>query len=137
MEKGRSKMHEMKWFGQPWGAPMFEFCERVLTPVGEQCSRCEEPVGVGDSGVIMLHIEQDGARMRPQHRECFLRGLFGSVAHQMGVCGCPHHGREMTEAEIEFARSLESGLTRREAAKVAERWYCEFGGFVPKGTDSG
>jgi len=40
----------MKYFGKGWAN---DIGERVPTPVGEPCVRCEKPIGDGDMGVTM------------------------------------------------------------------------------------
>jgi len=48
------------------------------------------------------------------HRECFLRGVYGSVGHQLGRCSC--HG----------GPGLEDGpedMTMREAARAAVKLF--------------
>jgi hypothetical protein len=97
-------MHEFgpkKWLRDSEGV--------VATPVGVPCQRCEEPIEVGDFGLVMPHVEAAGtARMAPHHRECFLRSVFGSVGHQRKKCSC-FGGTEEDPPE----------MTKREAAIAA------------------
>lgn len=110
----------MQWFGQSWGAPICDPQDHAATPVGEHCGWCEEPITEEDSGVLIPHV---GAPFRaheyvtvPYHRECFIRQIAGSVAHQLRLCSCPGSGGS-------DHGELEEGMTRREAAKLAEKWF--------------
>lgn len=94
----------MKWFGKfSWGAPVCELTEHTETPVDDICIHCEEDIRKGDSGIIY-------ANGYPAHLNCFLRGIFGSVAHIEGRCSCKVPGA--TEGDPE-------GMTKREAADAA------------------
>lgn len=93
----------MKWFGESWGAPMCKDCPHVEVPVGETCVHCEEPIAAGDSGVIA----SNGPVF---HRNCFLRGIYGSVAHVVGDCSCFVPGSTCGDSP---------GLTPRQAADEA------------------
>ena len=62
--------------------------QTVHTPVGEACLHCEEPIRDGDPGMLMPHFDGESARERPYHRECMLRGVVGSVGHQLKRCSC-------------------------------------------------
>jgi hypothetical protein len=89
-----------------------EDCERVVTPVGEACSRCAEPIVNGDSGVMMLHVALAGSGIeRPLHYECFMRSVTGSVMHQMKRCSCPGSSGESEDDDPR--------LTQRQAAELA------------------
>jgi hypothetical protein len=93
-------------------APADPDIARSQTPVGEPCLRCEEPIAPGDSGYTMPYVAEGGVAERALHRECFLRGVVGSVGHQQRRCSC-------------YGGTLEDppGLTRREAAAAAVRLY--------------
>ena len=107
---------EMRWFGESWGSGLNEDCDQQPTPVGEACLRCEEPIAEGDAGVTTMCMDERGARRAPHHLECWLRILFGSVAHQERRCSC-FGGDEGEE---------DPTLTKREAAKLAvKRYYRE------------
>jgi hypothetical protein len=97
----------MKRFG-PVKAP--GDLEEVPTPLEGTCPHCDESITQGDSGFVIPHLDESGSHERPHHRECFLRGIFGSVGHQQGKCYC-------------FGGTEEDppGMTRREAARAAER----------------
>lgn len=102
----------MRVFGPlPWNA---ELGPPVPTPIGEPCIRCKEPIAIEDSGVIMPLVDEDGARAVAEHRECFLRAIFGSVGHQRGLCICNGGPGVMDDPP---------GMTAREAARAAvEEW---------------
>src|SRR6266568_5651962 len=104
----------MLWFGESWGAPICDIVEHVPTPVGELCAWCIEAIEEHDSGVIIPHVELNRVTLQPHHRECFIRETAGSVAHQLRLCGCPG------SSGIDHGE-MERGLTRREAARLAER----------------
>lgn len=40
----------MRWFGEHWGAPVCDECERCSVPVGESCLQCGKPIAATDSG---------------------------------------------------------------------------------------
>jgi hypothetical protein len=90
------------WFGRSWGAPMCRDLEHVMTPVGQVCQWCEEPIEADDSG---WGATRRGAWM---HVECFMRMMLGSVGHQLRVCMC-HGGPYEDPPE----------MTRRDAARAA------------------
>jgi hypothetical protein len=57
--------------------------------VGEKCLLCEQAVVEGESGVLLGFIDAEGqGGVAPQHIECFLRSLMGSVAHLERRCTC-------------------------------------------------
>lgn len=101
-----------KLFGPEWaGTPAGEDLELVPTPVGESCLWCEEPITEGESGIIQPFLAEPGWRWASTHRECHLRHLFGSVAHQTGPsCSAT-------------ACADDPALTRREAALAAVRFF--------------
>jgi hypothetical protein len=95
----------MKVFGKPWA---HEELEQIPTPVGQLCLYCVEPIAEGDLGVEQPYLSLEGETTVVQHRECFLRSIFGSVGHQKKTCSC-YGGTEEDPP----------GLTTREAAKAA------------------
>jgi hypothetical protein len=104
----------MKWFGNSWGAPICE-SPHVETPVGVPCVYCEEPIQLGDRGVIIPHVGQKGCdASHPWHMDCFLRTVVGSVGHQKQKCSC-FGGNEDDPP----------GMTKREAATAAARLFKE------------
>lgn len=106
-----TKNHDrLKWFGESWLAPINSSSPHVETPVGERCTHCEEPIDEGEQGVV--YAGNTGAA----HLECFLRDIFGSVAHIRRECSCFVKGSTKGDPE---------GLTRREAARAAVVEYLE------------
>lgn len=86
--------------------------ERSETPVGEACGWCEEAIAPGDSGLMIVHLGAEGPdNHRPLHRNCYLRWIAGSVAHQRRVCSC-YGGTGVTYED-------DPQLTKRQAADVA------------------
>jgi hypothetical protein len=89
----------MRWFGPFWNVgPDL----KVPTPVGVPCADCDEKIVEGDAGIIMV-----GGTV--EHRECFVRGVMGSVGHQRRECSC--FGG--------IGNGDPPGMTRREASKAA------------------
>lgn len=76
------------YFGLRWGPSSFDPSLMTVTPVGEPCLHCGEPVEDGDSGLITQVVSETSCEIRAQHRECFLRQLVGSVGHLEGKCSC-------------------------------------------------
>lgn len=100
----------LKWFGEKWG-PICDATEQVPVPVGTTCV-CTEEIGPEDSGIIIPHFESlDRWILQPMHRECFIRNIFGSIAHQEKRCSC--FGGEDSDPD---------GISQREAAKLVELW---------------
>lgn len=96
----------MKAFGDMNWA--FEL-DRTETPVGEPCLYCKELIVEGDVGVTMPFGNNEGEiDIVPQHKECLLRAIFGSVGHQKKTCSCFGGNEEDPK-----------GMTKREAAKAA------------------
>lgn len=73
----RSDESMLRWFGEPWGAPINEFCPQTHTPIGIPCGRCTRAIGEHDQGVYMLYLEATGHARKPLHLDCFLRGVLG------------------------------------------------------------
>jgi hypothetical protein len=65
------------------------------------CQYCDEPVLPGEA-------VPDLVNMQDVHRECAVRMIVGSAAHQLGECTC--HGG---------VREDPPGVTLREAARLA------------------
>lgn len=95
----------MKVFGEKWAHEDLETC---ATPVGEPCLYCEEPIAEGDKGVVMPFTDESGTREVPEHRECFMRSIFGSLGHLTGTCSC-YGGKNEDPPD----------MTVRQAAKAA------------------
>jgi hypothetical protein len=96
----------MNWFGKDYGAPYQELRTRIKVPVGATCVYCDETIAETDDGIV-----DAGASVH--HRECFLRSIFGSINHQIGMCSCKHPGM-IEEPEVG---------TKRQAAGAAVRFY--------------
>lgn len=101
----------MRVFGpRPWGLAIDDPDLVIATPVGESCLYCDEVIAAGDSGLILPHFDtlDASSQLRVQHRECYLRGILGSVGHQMRTCSC-YGGTEEDQPD----------LTRRQSARLA------------------
>jgi hypothetical protein len=88
-----------------------DIIEVVDTPTGETCPRCSELIAEGDSGYLVPHLAETLTE-RAHHRECFLRSIFGSVAHQKEECSC--FGGDHED---------DPNLTVRENAQASERYF--------------
>ena len=104
------------FFGEPWPSVLCDDGVRVATPVGVPCLHCDEPIEAGDRGAFShgaipdaayAHVDGYGP-MLPEHLECRLRQVVGSVGHQLGQCSC--HGGTLEDPP---------GMTRRQAARAA------------------
>lgn len=91
----------MKWFGRKYDAPVYDDCPRIDTPVGELCIHCGDTITAEDDGI-------EYASGQDSHRPCFLRVIFGSVAHLQKRCSCYVPGSTENDDE---------GLSKREAAQ--------------------
>lgn len=80
-EREETMPMSVRWFGKPWSGSLCEECPQVPVPVGVACVHCEEKIEADDSGMIY-------ANGPAAHRNCFLRGVLGSVAHIEKRCGC-------------------------------------------------
>lgn len=69
------------------------------TPGWKLCAYCSEEIREGEDSLN---------RGSPLHRECLIRAVIGSAAHQLGDCTC--HGG---------TREDPPGMTPRQAAKLA------------------
>jgi hypothetical protein len=99
----RKRQMTMRWFGRRWPSTLCEDCPQIETPVGAACYHCSEPIQKGDTGIAY-------ANGPVAHKNCFLRGIIGSVAHQQRRCSCFVSGS--TEGDP-------SGMTPRQAADAA------------------
>ena len=86
------------YHGPAWPEHLHPTAARALE---QSCQRCEEPITDKDSSIVM-------GCSHALHHECFMRGVLGSIGHQMGRCGC--HGGQL---EDPFE------MTQRQAAKAA------------------
>jgi len=100
-----------QWFGKHWGAPLCDETEHVATPVGRLCLDCGEPIAEEDDGVLIPTIAET-VTIEPSHLNCHLRGIVGSVAHQMKLCSC--YGGSAKD---------QHSLTRRQAADAAVDYF--------------
>lgn len=92
------------WFGKGRDTLLYRETEQVPTPVGELCVGCEEPVAVEDDGFF----DSVGQVL---HRECMLRGILGSAAHQAKRCSCfVEDGEEEGTAAERLGRRREAIL---------------------------
>lgn len=105
----------MMWFGPRHGAPYEADTERVSTPVGARCARCDEVIGWHDSGLVVPHWAGNAAPLtsRPYHYECHLRGVIGGLNHLLGRCTCCG-GTEPPDP---------GDMSRREAAHAAVNYW--------------
>lgn len=98
----------MSWFGrEAWNAPVCTAEDRIEIPVGQPCAHCQELIADGDDGFA------NGSHV--MHYACQVRGLVGGANHVLGTCSCC--GGKMPPDP--------PGLTRREAALVAEKIWRE------------
>jgi hypothetical protein len=95
------------YFGKAHDAPIYKHTFHVPTPVGQSCMHCGEGILEGEDG-----FQTD--EKSPFHRECFLRLLSGSVAHQMRACSC-FLGDQAVDCE--------EGLSRRHSARLAMAYF--------------
>lgn len=93
----------LRWFGHQYTAPVYWDTQETQTPEGAICVHCEESIEAGDDGWI-------DASNHPFHRACWLRLIFGSVAHIEKRCSCYVPGSDESDPP---------GLTRRQAAEAA------------------
>lgn len=98
----------MLYFGSEWPDDL----PKTSQPVGVHCLNCNEPILENESGVRIVYIGEERTGFAYQHRECHLRGVFGSVGHQQKKCSC-YGGSEEDPP----------GLTKRQAAIAAVQLY--------------
>jgi len=63
----------MRYFGEPWDAPVCNEGEQVPTPVGSQCEQCHKAIEDGDRGLMLVMYSEE--RDFPVHLSC----LFNSI----------------------------------------------------------
>lgn len=98
----------MRAFGQNVDPKWSPELDPVDTPVGQACIYCGEPIAAGEVGILMPWYDGVVTKEVPQHRECTIRGIFGSVGHLTKACHCFGGNAEDPE-----------GMTKRQAAKAA------------------
>lgn len=109
------------YFGVKWNAPAFENAVEFPCPEGEKCLLCNEKIVAGESGVMMGYVDEKGdGGVAPQHIECFLRSIFGSVAHLELRCSCHDTAAPTTTTRV--ARSY------RSQARETMEWLLLHGG---------
>lgn len=68
----------IKWFGEPWDAPVCEPAAKVDHPRYKNCEECHDPFKRGDQGVLIEYLYEDndppsvGSRTAAWHLNCFL-----------------------------------------------------------------
>lgn len=79
----------MKWFGKSWGAPVCDYAEWCVTPIGEPCLDCQKRITEHDCGFVVPLIESvdwntEMARvsLRCYHRACFVKNVLGPAKIQ-------------------------------------------------------
>ena len=100
---------QVTWFGKQYDASIYRDTSQAPTPVGIACMYCEEPILIGEDGFF-------DSGSNAFHRECWLRMLIGSIAHQRQLCPCYLPESEAQQHEPQ-------GLSRRQAAKLAVDYY--------------
>lgn len=99
-----SHLKQIGYFGTPHEAEVYRAVGRTPTPVGSPCTYCDERILDGEDGFI----DSVG---HPFHRECLMRMVIGSVAHQMGTCSCFMGANGVDDDE--------DGISLRQAAKLS------------------
>jgi hypothetical protein len=75
----------VKWFGNPWGAPVNETVSRTERPLGVPCASCLVPIADNDNGVLIPTFRKGvGMAMarpveEPWHIGCFLATVVGPL----------------------------------------------------------
>ena len=100
------------YFGPEVGRKPYEVM--IPTPVGELCLWCHEAIEAHHAGTMVDVVDTNITTIRPQHYECALRAVIGSVAHQRGACSCYDPLSTVHDPE---------GMTARQAAVEATRYY--------------
>lgn len=101
------------YFGVRWDAPALNGATEFPCPVGEKCLLCGQEIIEGESGVVMGYVDGDGnGGVAPQHIECFLRSVLGSVAHLERRCTCfggdvPEDGRHARNFRVQARETME------------------------------
>jgi len=100
---------QVTWFGKQYDAPIYYDTTQAPTPVDVACMYCDELILMGEDGFL-------DSGSNPFHRECWVRMLIGSVAHQRHLCTCymPEGAAQPHEPE---------GLSRRQTAKLAVAYH--------------
>lgn len=110
----------LRWFGRRYSAQVYDDSPQMPTPAGAQCGHCNEPIEPDADGFIVpavLSVGADGAGVigdMPMHRNCHLREIVGSIAHQQRRCSCFVPGSVDEDPP---------GMTPRQAADAAVAYY--------------
>lgn len=102
----------------------FEFVVTIPIPFGLLCSWCDEGFAPADTGVA-ISCMADYQSTIVYHRECEVRVLIGSVAHQKGECSCSGAARAAAGSTI--SASDDSDGSRRSDARAAYNHMREHG----------
>lgn len=103
----------MRVFNWPFSTEDLERVDAPQIPV--PCIYCDESIMPGEPGVLVPYISSEMVKIDPAHRECFLRQLFGSIGHLLGMCTCKHRKRVLPyEVHMEDPH----WMTKRMAAKT-------------------
>jgi hypothetical protein len=78
------------------------------------CLWCEEPVLDTERMVLMQYMGPESTEMRRFHHACSARSILGSLGHLKKTCHC--YGGDLEDPP---------GLTKREAAEAAYRFFLE------------
>ena len=106
---------QVRWFGRPYETGLYLNCPQVPAPVGRPCSYCTESIAACDDGFL---IPLDSVF----HRACFLRNVYGSVHHQLGLCSCFRQSKHGEHRATILDRALQ-GLSLRQEAETAVRFH--------------
>lgn len=109
----------LRWFGRRYAAEVYDDCPQVPTPAGVACGHCGELIEPNADGFVLplVTLREDGASVAGDmalHRNCHLRTVVGSVAHQQRRCSCYVPG---------VVDEDPPGMTPREAADAAVAYY--------------
>lgn len=86
------------FFGERWDAPIMDGATWVVTPVGELCTYCAEPIEHGDRGFVRpVMLSADRTATGYTHAECELSGTAGHVA---GFCRCSGYPDDRATARL-------------------------------------
>lgn len=81
-------MTPIQYFGEAWNEEIRKL-EAVAPPLGDTCQWCGTAILLGDRGLLVPCLAPWGApSTRPEHLECFLRQVLGSIEHQEKRCSC-------------------------------------------------
>lgn len=98
----------LAYFGEKWDAPRLDPTEgvqimQVPTPLGKPCLWCQQPIELGDRGLMQPTVRQAGSTLEPAHMEC---DMLPVVGHQMGVCTCTGFTGDHRAAALELLKRI-------------------------------